>query len=124
MSTTATPSNVERQAPTALLAVVQHIHDHDLGVPLSIAPPSTASPFFTIGIVADSIDAWVGSGLAVDVDAIESRPIGGRISGRLWERITTPGRLLPYGIRVNLMYSRPLVEAPRHLAAVADGGAA
>lgn len=115
---------VERQAPTALLALVQHIVDHKLGAPLTIHTPSAASPYFTVAITSGSFEAWTAAGLVAD--EVEAHTVGdGPIGGRFWERVTVVGRLLPHGIKVRVTYSRPLpvqpAVAPRRLAAVTDG---
>ena len=124
MGTTPTPSTVERQAPTALRALVQHIHTHGLGTPLTITAPSTASPYFSVSVPSTVAEAWVESGLTVTT--CEARVLGGgRISGRLYEQVSLDGILAPHGIRVRLTYAHALEESPtRHLAAVGDGGAA
>jgi hypothetical protein len=117
---------VTRQSPTALLALVQHINDHGLGTPLTIHSPSTASPYFTVAITSGSIDAWTAAGLVVD--EVEAHQVGdGPIAGKLWERVTCTGRVLPHGIRVRVTFSRPMPAqppAPRRLASVTAGGVA
>lgn len=111
-------ATVTLQASTALLALVQHIHDHDLGAPLTIHSPSTASPHFTVSVVASSYDAWVASGFT-PTDTTTHR-IGQPISGRRWEQVTTTGLLQPYGIRLVLKCARPAHQG-RALVAVTDG---
>ncbi|GEP38847.1 hypothetical protein NPS01_25100 [Nocardioides psychrotolerans] len=111
-------ATVTLQAPTALLALVQHIHDHGLGAPLTIHSPSTASPCFTVSVVAASYDAWVASGFtATDTT---SHPVGQRISGKRWEQVATTGLLQPYGIRLVLKFTRPRPTG-RPLVAVTTG---
>lgn len=113
-----TTATTERQAPVALLAVVQHINDHDLGAPLSIFPPINGAPYFCLTVVSTSLTAWLESGFVPDRLEREEKP--GRIAGRVWERLQYDGTLQPHGIRVQLVTRRPLADqAPvLHLAEV------
>lgn len=99
-------TTIQKQAPTALLALVQHIHEHALGTPLSITAPTTAAPYFDVSVPSHAVDAWVARGL--EVDKIHTRPLtAGNIGGRPWERVEITGRLQPHGIRVCLSAARP-----------------
>lgn len=104
MSTTI--ETIGRQAPTALLAVVQHINDHDLGAPLTIHSPTAASPWFTVSVVSTNLPAWEASGLDEIDRSVELRT--GTAAGRRWERVEIDARLQPHGIRVHLVALRPL----------------
>lgn len=111
-------ATVTLQAPTALLALVQHINDHGLGAPLTIHSPSTASPHFTVGIVAASYDAWVNSGF--DSTDMASHPLGQAVGTKRYEHVVHTGLLQPYGIRLVLKFARPRPTG-RPLVAVTDG---
>lgn len=107
---TTTPTPVERQAPTALLALVQHIHDHQLGMPLTIHAPATAAPYFSLAVMSASLPAWVASGLAVTTEIAEPRT--NTVNGHRWERVQIDGLLQPYGIRVQLVAHRTVAAPP------------
>lgn len=102
-----TTTTIERHAPTALLALVQHLNDHGLGSPLSIHAPTAACPYFDVTIVSTALEAWARSGLAIDETLVEPRD--SRIAGRRWERVQVDGRLEPHGIRVRLVTHRPVL---------------
>jgi hypothetical protein len=103
---TASPAieTIGRQAPTALLAIVQHINDHQLGVPLSIHAPTDAAPAFGITVASYGLDAWAASGF--DVTHEHTELVGGRVLGSRWERVVQDGLLQPYGVRVRLTSHR------------------
>lgn len=111
-------TTVQRQTPTALLALVQHIHDHGLGAPLTIHSPSTASPHFTVSVAASSYDAWVASGF--DSTDMASHPLGQAVGAKRYEHVVHTGLLQPHGIRIVLKFARPRTTG-RPLVAVTDG---
>ncbi len=103
---------VDHQGPPALVALVQHIHTHGLGLPLSIHPPRSSDGHFEVVIVSTALDAWTDSGLTAHRTSIETIP--GRNAGRRWERIELDGLLQPWGIRVQLRTQRALPDVIDH----------
>lgn len=103
------PSNtIQAQGPTALLALVQHIHEHGLGTPMSIAAPTVASPYFMVSVANHSLDAWTSAGFVVD--RTETFPMSAKVGGRSWERVEITGRLEVLGIRVRVTAARPTAQ--------------
>lgn len=109
MGTIPSTTTAERQAPTALLALVQHIHAHSLSMPMSINRPTHAGAPFLLTVPADSLDGWTASGLQVTNERTEPRfDLAGRLS---WERVQLDGLLDPHGIRVQLVAARTIAPA-------------
>lgn len=112
-----TTSTIHRQASAALLAVVQHIHDRQLGCPVSITSPTQWEPFVSLFVEARSLDRWLDettSGFVVE--HTDTRLLAGRIGGRRNERVLITGHLQAFGLRVRLTAVRPTTE----LAVVSD----
>lgn len=107
MSETANPSDtVAKQAPTALLALVHHIHENGLGVPQTINAPTVHTPYFGIDVAHFALDAWTERGLVID--DVETYPMPGRTAGTRYERVIVTGRLAALGIRVQISSCRAL----------------
>lgn len=106
-----TSTTIHRQAGTALLAVVQHLHQHQLGTPVSITTPTLWEPHVSLFIESRDLDRWLDeetSGFIVlDIDSHE---LAGRIAGRRHERLLITGRLETLGIRVRLTAVRPMAD--------------
>lgn len=106
-----TTSTIHQQAGTALLAVVQHLHDQQLGTPVSITTPSPFEPNLSLFIESRDLPRWLDteiSGLTVDHE--EAHEIAGRIGGRRHERVVLTGRLAPFGIRIRLTAVRAIAD--------------
>lgn len=98
-----TPSTIHRQAGTALLAVIQHITDHELGTPVSIVTPTVWEPHVSLFVASTDLDRWLDpetSGFIVEDS--QTMKIAGLIAGRRAERMIIAGRLETLGIRVRL----------------------
>lgn len=116
-----TTSTIQRQASTALLAVVQHIHDRQLGCPVSITTPTQWERFVSLFVEARSLDRWLDEDTSGFVaEHTDIRPLAGRIGGRRNERVLITGHLQPLGLRVRLTAVRPATE----LLVVPDGATA
>lgn len=100
---------IARQAPDALLALVQHIRDHRLGMPLNIAPPTGATPFFSLSVASFSLDAWMASPLMEVLD-VEVAPSGVTGIGGQYEHVTVTARFAGL-IPVQLVALRHLLAA-------------
>lgn len=114
------PSNtIQAQGPTALLALVQHIHEHGLAASLidiqmpqpymsALAPEHHQYRFFiALSVDARSLDLWLDperSGLAVDHQHVKPAPRF--VGGAPKELVRVFGRLGSQGIRVRLTSSR------------------
>lgn len=106
-----TPTTIQRQASTALLAVAQHLHDHQLGTPVSITTPTVWEPCMSLFIESGTLNRWLDTPTSGFVaDHTESTELAGRIGGARHERLLVTGRLEALGLRVRLTAVRPIAD--------------
>lgn len=106
-----TPTTIHRQAGTALLAVVQHLHDRGLGTPVSITSPTAWEPHLALFIESRDLHRWLDTETSgFNVDHTDSIELAGRIGGVRHERLLITGRLDALGIRVRLTVVRPVAD--------------
>ena len=115
-----TTNTIYQQATTALLAVAQHIRDHELGAPVSITMPTPWEPHLSLFISSRDLDDWLDetrSDFVIDTTTVEDT--GSLMAGRQHERLVIMGRLTTLGIRLRITAIREI----RSLAVVPTPGA-